>query len=207
MNGSSRSAIWPWAGGVLTTLGIFLVQHYIGRQPTGTITDPLAYKGDLPDPSLMLEPEVVSESPDTVAEMLSLSTGIPSERLAPLVAEFMLVTHDGAQVYGHNPVHVPAGASWTGMWTMAPESVLSSGSPRYQWSPIRAYPSLSVGVTDWVNSLPADLLAMLAEGDEAGAATLIASAAQSGGASRVASHLLDAANRWRAGLVGNGATT
>ena len=204
---TGRGAIWPWAGGVFTTLGIFVVQHWIQRQPSGSPDDPLAYKGELPAAALMLEPEMTSESPDAIAEQLEDWTGIPRANMAPLVAEFMLVTNDGSQVYGHNPVNARADDTWTGMWTMAPEAVISSGRPRYQWQPIRAYPSLGLGVADWVRSLPAELLAKLADGDEEGASEMIAGAAQAGGASRMAAHLLDAANRWRAGLVGNGATT
>lgn len=191
----SLRSVLGWGLGVATTVGVFLIQHKVSTRARGGRQDPLPYKGEHPSEGRMVYPDQEAADPDEVAALLREATGMSDEQILPLMGHFMLVTHEGGHVIGRNPAVLAADADWPGLWTTARDATLSGGKPRHQWTPIRAYPSLRLGVQDWVKNLSPGVLAALQAGDGDTAARLMA-AHQVVDPERYVTHLADAGARW-----------
>lgn len=77
------------------------------------------------------------------------------------------------ELYGNNPALLLAAPDWPGAWTKIRQPVEVRGEPQQRWVNIRAYASLTAGVADWLQSLPAEARAAALQGDvEAYAAAL-----------------------------------
>jgi hypothetical protein len=69
-----------------------------------------------------------------------------------LVAQVMVETR--GHLTSNNPVNLTAPADWPGEWTGYKGASHEGGYPRYQWVPIRSYPTLLTGVRDWLETMP-----------------------------------------------------
>ncbi len=97
------------------------------------------------------------------------------EQVAMVAAQAALVTNYGAGILTFNPVGRRADRFWAGAWTVRREPAWRNGRPLYRWAPIRAYPSLDMGVFNWITGLPPAAVAAVHANDlTAFAAALLA---------------------------------
>lgn len=76
------------------------------------------------------------------------------KQVAMVAAQAALATNYGEGILTYNPVGRRADRFWPGTWTVRREPEWRNGRPLYRWAPIRSYPSLDMGVFDWISELP-----------------------------------------------------
>ena len=155
-----------WLGWAATAvgipLGLFFFQHWWSRRPQGERQAPMPMDNPPSGPLVYPEPQPIDA--EQLFTLLAEVGDLARWQAAPLVGEAVLA-NPGGTVIGNNPARLRAGSTWPGAWTSIRTAALISGQPRHQWTPIRSYPSMRMGVTDWLNAIPSRAYAALLEGD------------------------------------------
>ena len=186
---------------ILGGMGLHLIQRHLAGKPTGAPDAPLPSPGNDP-PGSFQEPSVRKVTPDQIyTELTRAFPDMTEAQAEPLIGMFLIATRKGEHVVSNNVAGIGADNTWTGSWTKIQNAVaLPSGQPGYQWRDIRAYPTLSLGVQDWLGTLPRRALEAAQAGNIDGfAAALTEARLVNMEAPLYASYLDEAVeSRWRA---------
>lgn len=182
---------------ILTPMVLFLLQRWISTRPSGAPNDPLPLERRPPGP--MVEPRARKVDPDEVYDELNrlfvAQGGLSPQQAAPLIGEYLLASGD--TVDNNNPAHISAGKNWHGAWAPVPVLLHEDGSPKYRLRAIRDYPSLRMGILDWINGLPAAAREAILVGDvETFAAAMVAGQRIGMHAAAYAAYVAEAARPW-----------
>lgn len=149
---------------ILVPIGLYLFQHWHGSRARGTQDDPLPLSHRPRGP---LVPSVSEDLDlDALRETILDLTGMTPAQAVPLLAQIVLSNPDG-RLWNQSPVRALADQEWIGPWAALPTPSEEGGHPRWRWRAVRSYPSLRMGVADWLHTLPVEAVAALRDGNVA----------------------------------------
>jgi len=156
--------MWGFIASIAAGAVLFLFQRHVSKRPIGGQADPIPPDGP-PPPGTLVYPQPASVSPDEVFLAIQAVRPMSNAEAAALIGTFLLSSHNGDEVVSHNPVGIEASKDWTGPYTMVRRPVSIDGQPKHQWRPIRSYPTLKLGVQDWMSIIPSSSMSYAMAGD------------------------------------------